>query len=105
MIATTFRLAVRAARGEDLAPLLAARIDIPEQATADGRTIFECRCCSATTGGTATGIFDATGWNRIARVDGPNAICPTCSADPHALDALHEEYPDAHVIRDGSDPA
>lgn len=99
MTAAAFRLAARAARGEDLAPLLDARLDAP---ASDGRTIFECRCCSASVSGKTDGAFDAPGWRRIGRIDGPDAICPRCSADPHALDDLREEYPDVHVIQEGS---
>ncbi len=63
-----------------------------------GRTIFGCRCCDASTGGTNDGRFDAPGWGRIERIDGPNAICPRCKADPTALDALKADgYPSAQV--------
>lgn len=66
-------------------------------------TIFSCRCCSASTG---EWPYDSLpeGWRRIARIDGPNAICPACVADPTALDGLREDgYEDAHVAH--PDPA
>lgn len=60
-------------------------------------TIFECRCCSASTGEWPCDSLPE-GWGRIERIDGPDAICPSCIADPTALDDLHEfGYPHAAV--------
>lgn len=61
------------------------------------RTLYECRTCSTTTGGGTDGSFDDPRWSRIAGIDGPDAICPTCIADPVALDDLREEYPRASI--------
>lgn len=66
------------------------------------KTIFECRCCGRFTCGFDDGTFDVDEggvWRRIARIDGPNAICPACQADPEALDFLIEDgYTSAHII-------
>ena len=51
-------------------------------------TLFICRCCGECSWGLTDGTIFAPGWARIARIDGPNAICPECIADPHALDGL-----------------
>lgn len=56
-------------------------------------TIFTCRTCGASTKGWSDGRFAATGWRRLDHIDGPNAICPACVADPTALDCLRDEYP------------
>ena len=56
-------------------------------------TIFGCRTCGASTKGWSDGRFAATGWRRLDHIDGPNAICLTCAADPTALDCLRDEYP------------
>lgn len=68
----------------------------PERAASD-RTIFECRCCSATTWGKTDGSFDQPGRGRIDNIDGPNAICPECKATPAAIEAWRAEYPDARL--------
>ena len=61
-------------------------------------TTFECRCCGAYVGGKTDGSFDAPGWGRIDRIDGPNAICPASQEDPTALDGLKADgYERAHV--------
>ncbi len=62
------------------------------------RTLYECRTCSTTTGGGTDGSFDDPRWRRITNIDGPDAICPTCIADPAALDDLREEYPRASIV-------
>ncbi len=58
--------------------------------------IHECRCCDLFNRGLNDGSFghDPKGpWRRIGNIDGRNAICPTCQADPEALDHLvHDGY-------------
>jgi uncharacterized protein (DUF433 family) len=67
-------------------------------APAPGRTIFGCRCCDTSIGGTNDGGFDAPGWGRIQNIDGPDAICPRCKADPTSLDAIKADgYENARV--------
>jgi len=65
-------------------------------------TIFGCRCCDACIGGTTDGRFgydDRGSWKRIANIDGPDAICPACQADPASLDALKEDgYDNAAIV-------
>lgn len=64
-------------------------------------TIFGCRCCDRAIVGTNDGAFghDSNGpWRRIEHIDGPDAICPTCVDDPHALDALVEDGYEAASI-------
>ncbi len=61
------------------------------------RTIFECRICGAHTGGFCNGEKDQPGWGTIARIDGPDSICPECLSNPNALDGLRDEYPDART--------
>ena len=66
------------------------------------KTIFECRCCGSSVWGFVDGTFDVDPrgtWRRIARIDGRDAICPECLADPEALDFLIEDgYTSAHII-------
>lgn len=63
-------------------------------------TIFECRCCDRTCKGWNDGTFQGVGWNRIERIDGPNALCPTCTTDESAMISLVEQgYPNAKVVR------
>ena len=61
-------------------------------------TIFECRCCAMCTPGLSDGTFLCSWgkWRRILGIDGRDAICPTCQADPTALD---------HLVADGYDNA
>jgi hypothetical protein len=54
-------------------------------------TIFTCRCCPASVAGTTNGDVAATGWRRIEGIDGPDAICPACVADPAVLDDLRAD--------------
>lgn len=63
----------------------------------DDRTIFECRTCSAHTGGFCTGEKDKPGWAIITHIDGPNSICAECISKPNVLDDLLEEYPFAEI--------
>ena len=44
-------------------------------------TTFECRGCGRCIDGYSDGTFCGEGWNRILRIDGPNAICPACIHD------------------------
>ncbi len=67
----------------------------PAAETERTETIFGCRTCPASTPGWSDGRFASPGWGRIAHIDGPNAICPVCAADPTSLDCLREDYPDA----------
>ncbi len=61
-------------------------------------TLFTCRCCDRSVQGRVDGTVLEPGWRRIERIDGPNAICPSCEADPTALDALRlDGYEDAHL--------
>lgn len=69
------------------------------QAGADRRTIFNCKCCDRYTWGWNDGTFNAKGWHRIDNVDGPNAICPACVADPTSLDGLIEDGYENAAIR------
>ena len=64
-------------------------------------TTFECRTCGVYVDGEARPDgFAAAGWSAIDGIDGPNAICPECAAEPTSLDALREDgYPDARVRR------
>ncbi len=64
------------------------------------QTIFECQCCGDGTWGTTDGKTDKPGWMLIANIDGPNHICPTCVADPTALDHLKADdlYPNARIV-------
>ena len=66
----------------------------PAAETERTETIFGCRTCPASTPGWTDGRFASPGWGRIDHIDGPNAICPVCAADPTSLDCLREEYPD-----------
>lgn len=66
----------------------------PAAETVRTETIFGCRTCPASTPGWTDGRFASPGWGRIDHIDGPNAICPVCAADPTSLDCLREEYPD-----------
>lgn len=54
-------------------------------------TLFICRCCGEGSRGLTDGTFFNPGWGRIDRIDGPNAICPECIADPRALEGLKED--------------
>ncbi len=67
-------------------------------------TIFECRCCGDAIRGLNDGTFfhDARGpWRRIGNIDGPNAICPVCVADPGCLDSKVEDgYENASILID-----
>jgi uncharacterized protein CbrC (UPF0167 family) len=54
-------------------------------------TIFTCRCCPASVGGNTDGTAASPGWYRIDGIDGPDAICPACVADPSAMDGLRED--------------
>ena len=67
-------------------------------------TTFSCRTCGVYVAGFTDGSVTEPGWRDIDRIDGPNAICPECIADPEALDGLREEYPEvvmgaARVVR------
>jgi len=63
------------------------------------RTIFECRTCQTCCQGWSDGAFAEPGWNRVEGIDGPNAICPECSADPGALSDLRAAgYPNACIV-------
>jgi len=45
-------------------------------------TTFECRGCGRNSMGLSDGrIIGDSGWGRIMRIDGPNAICPACIHD------------------------
>lgn len=80
-------------------------VDTDQQRSAGDltRTIFECRCCARSVGGGTDGSFDEPGWGRIDNIDGPDAICPRCLADPTALDDFREAYPNV-CIRPGARP-
>lgn len=54
-------------------------------------TLFTCRCCGESSRGLTDGTFFDPGWGRIDRIDGPNAICPECIADPESLEGLKED--------------
>ena len=73
---------------------LALALAQPAAETVRTETIFGCRTCPASTPGWTDGRFASPGWGRIDHIDGPNAICPVCAADPTSLDCLREEYPD-----------
>jgi hypothetical protein len=71
-------------------------------------SLIECRCCSI--GGKSfwnprTGSYEAPapGWGRIARIDGPDLICPECREDPvAALDSLKlDGYENAYIVEWG----
>lgn len=61
------------------------------------RTLFICRACDATTTGRTDSSFDTPGWRRLDGLDGPDAICPRCVADPTALTWLRDDYPDVRL--------
>ena len=54
-------------------------------------TVFSCRCCPASAPGTTDGAVAAPGWHRIEGIDGPDAICPACVANPVSLDSMRED--------------
>lgn len=59
-------------------------------------TIFECKCCDATTHGEASpdGPRKA-GWYTLIGIDGPNSVCPACRAGgDEVLEHMREDYPD-----------
>lgn len=80
----------------------------PQPTNEPSFTIFQCRCCDASTSGKNDGSFDAPNWGRIEGIDGPNALCPRCVADPLALEGLVADgYPDARIAApkpDGEQP-
>ncbi len=63
-------------------------------ASSQHESTHTCRCCVECVN-VVDGAFAKPGWGWIARIDGPNAICPTCISDPTALDPLREDYPHA----------
>lgn len=65
--------------------------------------LFNCRTCDASTPGWTDGRFASPGWGRIDHIDGPNAICPVCAADPTSLDCLRDEYPDVAIAAEPRD--
>lgn len=76
------------------------RADTSSYVHAPAHSIYECRCCSASTGDVPippSGQPVAPGWGRIVGIDGPDSICPACIADPTALDGWRDEYPDVAV--------
>lgn len=74
------------------------RMPVSNAAPGIASTIFECRTCGNYTWGKTDGSCDQPGWARIAGIDGPNAICPECRADPTALDALKADgYENARI--------
>ncbi len=75
----------------------------PAAETVRTETIFGCRTCPASTPGWTDGRFASPGWGRIDHIDGPNAICPVCAADPTSLDCLREEYPDVTPVAEPRD--
>jgi len=65
-------------------------------------TIFTCRTCDNACHGFNDGTMDE-GWRRIDHIDGPNALCPSCAADPKSLLSFHRSgYPNAALAP--SDP-
>ena len=98
------RYATMAAR--DALETVAARIlalALPAAETVRTETIFGCRTCPASTPGWSDGRFASPGWGRIAHIDGPNAICPVCAADPTSLDCLREEDPNVAIAAEPRD--
>ena len=84
--------------GEHCERMVDAFLAPPAAEPVSTETIFGCRTCPASTPGWSDGRFASPGWGRIDHIDGPNAICPVCAADPTSLDCLREEYPDvAHA--------
>jgi hypothetical protein len=63
------------------------------------RTIHECIGCGRIpTAGWNDGSVAEPGWHDVDHIDGPNALCPECSANPEeSLGDLREEYPNVSV--------
>ena len=60
------------------------------------KMLHACRTCDRS--GWAANGYLPDGWSSVDNIDGPNAICPACAAEPTSLDALREDgYPDAKV--------
>ncbi len=69
-------------------------------------TTFECRGCGKTCDGYSDGTICGSGWGRIQRIDGPNAICPACIHDrlEDVLQSFREDgYDHAYVVVDGKE--
>jgi len=70
-------------------------------------TTFECRGCGRYVDGYSDGtIICGSGWGRIQRIDGPNAICPSCIHDrlEDVLQSFREDgYDHAYVVVDGKE--
>lgn len=67
-------------------------------------TTHECRSCGRYVEGWTDGTFAEMGWNRIANIDGPNALCPTCSDKPDVLGSLRAAGYTRACIGDALDP-
>lgn len=70
--------------------------------------IFNCRCCPRYCWADVlpTGVKLPEGWKRIAHIDGPDSICPTCVEDPAALECLFlDGYPDAAIVENDAPPS
>ena len=64
-------------------------------------SLFSCRCCSRSCMGSD---FSSRGWKEISNIDGPNAVCPSCQADPESLDGLKRDgYENARIVEDGGE--
>ena len=81
------RAILQAERAEDVQPS-----ELPE-------TIFECWGCSRYCRGRSDGAFFEEGWSRIRGIDGPNALCPACTADPNTGTLLSTaDFPNWRIV-------